>query len=66
MGEEAGVDRGQAVDVLAGIDRRDDAVGVDLVGKRELDEDAVDRIVEAEAGDQVEQLVLAGVAPASP
>ena len=61
VGEQAGVDRGEAVDVLAGIDRGDHRVGIDLVGDRQLDEDAVDVLVEAEPADQLEQLVLVGL-----
>ena len=34
---------------------------VDLVGKRQLDEDAVDGVVGVELGEESEQLVLGGV-----
>ena len=42
VGEPAGVDRGQAVDVLGRVDRRDQRVRVDLLGQRQLHEDPVD------------------------
>ena len=66
LGQEAGAGRGQAVDVLGRIDRRDHLVLVDLVGQRQLDEDPVDRVVRVQLGDQLEQLVLAGVSAPSP
>ena len=42
VGEQAGVDGREAVDVLAGIDRGDDGIGIDLIGNRQLDQDPVD------------------------
>ena len=56
--EPAGVDRVDAVDVLRGVDRLDHAVLVDVVGQRQLDEDAVDVVVGVQLGDAREQLVL--------
>ena len=49
----------EAVDILVGVDRRDDPLLVDMVGQRQLDEDAVDRIVGVELVDQIDQLLLA-------
>ena len=43
---------------LAGIERRDDRVGVELLGQRQLDEDPVDLVVLVELADQREQLLL--------
>ena len=48
----------EAVDVLGRIDRGDDSRGVDLRGKRKLDEDSVDRVVAIQPIDQIEQLRL--------
>ncbi len=52
------VERMEAVDVLDRLDRADDARLVDVVRERELDEDAVDRVVPVQLGDELEQLVL--------
>ena len=57
--QEAGVQRVEAVDVLGGIDGPDHAVLVDLVGQRELDEDAGHPLVGVEVADEGEELVLA-------
>ena len=56
--EQPGVDGMEAVDVLDRIDGADDAALVDLRGQRQLDEDAVDRVVGVQLRDEVEQLAL--------
>ncbi len=61
-GQQAGTDRAEAVDVLGRIDRRDHRIGIDMVRKRELDQDPVDPVVGSELGDQGQQLVLRSVA----
>ena len=58
IGEPAGVDRMEAVDVLVGSNAGDDTALVDLRRKRQLDEDAVDRRIGVEPVDEREQLVL--------
>ena len=66
LGEQAGADRGQPVDVLGRGDRRDDRVLVDLVGQRQLHEDPVDVVVGVERCDQLEELCGLGRRRASP
>ena len=56
--QQPGIDGMEAVDVLDRIDGADDAALVDLRGQRQLDEDAVDRVVGVQLGDEVEQLAL--------
>ena len=56
--EATGIDNVKAVDVLGRIDGRDDRLAVDMVGQRQLDEDAVDRIVGVEAFDERDDFVL--------
>ncbi len=63
MGEQAGVDGGQPVDVLRRVERRHDPVGVDVGGDRQLHEDAVDVLVPVERFDQIQQLGLRCLAP---
>ena len=53
-----GIDRVEAVDILVGVDPRGDDALVDMIGQRQLDEDAVDRPVGVERVDQREQIVL--------
>ena len=60
LGEQPGAGRGEPVDVLGGVDRRDHRVLVDLLGQRQLDQDPVDRVVAVERGDQLEQLLRSG------
>ena len=48
----------KAVDVLDRVDCAQGPLLVDLAGQRELNEDAVDRVVRVQFGDQREQLVL--------
>ena len=55
--EAAEIDGVETVNVFGGVDGFEDALGVDLFGKRELDEDAVDAIVAIEFVDEVEQIV---------
>ena len=57
-GEPAGVERVQPVDVLGRIDRRDDGERVEMRRQRQLHEDAVDRVVGVQLGDELHQLVL--------
>ncbi len=59
--EPAGIVDVEAVDVLGRVDRGDHRLLVDLRRQRQLDEDAVDRVVGVEPRDQGEQLVLADV-----
>ena len=54
--EQPGVDGMEAVDVLDRIDGADHAALVDLRRQRQLDEDAVDRVVGVQLRDEVEQL----------
>ncbi len=48
----------EAVDVLGGIDGDQDLGRVEVFGQRQLDEDAVDRRIDVEAPDQLQQLGL--------
>ena len=57
-GEAAGADRREPVHVLVRVEGVDDRGGVDLIGKRQLDEDAVDLVRGVELPNEVEQLVL--------
>jgi hypothetical protein len=52
--EAAEIDGMETVDVLGGVDGFKNAFGVDLLGKRELDEDAVDIVVAIEIFDDAE------------
>jgi hypothetical protein len=56
--QAAGADRRQAVDVLLGVERVDDRVGVDLIRHRQLNQDPVHLIGSVELLHQVEQLLL--------
>jgi len=56
--EPADVDGVEPVDVLAGVDRLDDHVGVDVLRKGQLNEDAVDRGVGIETGDDLPESIL--------
>ena len=47
----------KAVDVFCGIDRFENALGVDLRGEGKLDENAVDRVVVVEIVNEAEHLV---------
>ena len=47
----------EAVDVFCGIDSFENALGIDLRGKRKLDEDAVDVVVIVEVGDELKHVV---------
>jgi hypothetical protein len=60
MRQPAGIDRVEAVDVLVRVDRSDHlvAVAVERRRQRELDENAVDRRIVVERGDQRHQLRL--------
>ena len=59
--QPADVERMKAVDVLRRIDRIEHARGVDLVGQRQLDQDAVHRGVGVERAQPGEQVALADV-----
>ena len=68
-GDEAGrvfehelgdVFRVEAIDVLARVDLADDGFLVDVLGRRRLDEDAVDGGVGVEIADDLEQFLLGG------
>ena len=59
--QPAGADRGQAIDVLARVDPVDHRLLVEMVGKRQLDEDAVDRGIGVEPVDQRVQRLLGGI-----
>jgi hypothetical protein len=50
----AHVDGMKAVHILGGIDGVEEALGVDLGGQGQLDEDAVDLVAGVEGGDQIE------------
>ncbi len=54
------VDRVEAVDVLAEIDRAEDFLLLEVARQRRLDEDAVDFRIVVEPVDQVEQFLLGG------
>ena len=56
--EEADVERVKAVDVLQGIDPLDDGRLVDLLGQRQLHQDAVDRRIVVQSVDRGEQFGL--------
>ena len=58
LGEQARAGGAEPVDVLRRVDRRDHRVLVDLLGERQLHEDAVDGVGFIELGDELEQLVL--------
>ena len=60
-GQKTGVGGGQAVDVLGRIDCRDHRVGIDVIGRRQLDEDSVDLVIVTERLDQGDQILLAGI-----
>jgi hypothetical protein len=47
----------EAVDVFVSRDGFEDALGIDLWGKRELDKDAVDVVVIVEVGDELKHVV---------
>ena len=59
--EAADIDRMEAVDVLLGANGFDDAALVDVVGERELDEDAMDRGIGIQGCDLGEQVGLRGL-----
>jgi hypothetical protein len=59
--ELADIDEMEAVDILVGRDGLDDLAGIDVIGQRKLDQDAVDGRIGVEVGDQPEQRVLRGV-----
>ena len=52
----------QPVDVLGGVERVHDRVGVQVVRQRQLAEDAVDLVVRVQLGDQGQQVLLGDVA----
>ena len=52
--------RMKAVNILARIDGVDDALRIDMLGQRQLHQDAVDPVVGIEPGDQRQQLGFAG------
>ena len=58
-GKPPGIDRVKAVDVLGRVDRRDHLLGVDLLGQRQLHQDAVHRRIGIELADQRQQFGLA-------
>ena len=59
--EASDVVRVEAVDVLPGIDALDDALGIDVLGQRQLHEDRVHLRIGIEAVDEREKLRFAGV-----
>ena len=61
LDEAACVDGMQAIDVFGGVDGGHDAERADVVGERELDEDAVDVVAEVEGLDEVEHAAFGGV-----
>ena len=58
--QAAGIDRVEAVDILGRIDRGDDFLASICGGKRELDEDAIDRGIGVEPLDLGQQIGFAG------
>ena len=56
--QQAGVGRGQAVDVLGRVDQRDQRVLVQVPGQRELEQDAVHARVGVQRADQLREVVL--------
>src|SRR3546814_13121810 len=58
--ESPSIDRMEAVDLLVGVDPGDDRLFVDMLGKRKLDEDVIDRGVGVERIAQRAQSGLAG------
>ena len=50
----------KSVDVLARIDGVDDALRIDVLGQRQLHQNAVDPVVGIKPGDQRQQLGFAG------
>ena len=62
MHQQAGVDGGQAVDVLRRVDQRDELVLVELVGQRQLQQDAVHAVVGVQLAEQLGELVRGDVA----
>ena len=51
----------ETVDVFCGIDGFENALGIDLLGKRELDEDAVDVVVGVEITDELQHVLGGGI-----
>ena len=62
MHQQAGVRGGEPVDVLRGVDQRDELVLVELVRQRQLEQDAVHALVGVQRADQLGQLVRGHVA----
>ena len=61
LSEAAGVERMEAVDVLDGLDRADDARRVEVRRQRQLHEHTVHLLVPVQHGDAVDQVVLSNV-----
>ena len=51
----------EAVDVLCGIDGFENPLGIDLLGKRKLNEDAVDVVVGIEISDELQHVIGGGI-----
>lgn len=56
--ELSNVAGGEAVDILLGVDCLGDGILRDVLGKRKLDEDSVNRVVVVQLGDLLKQLCL--------
>ena len=63
--QQPGVDGREAVDVLGRVDQRDELVLVEVVGQRELQQDAVDALVGVQVAQQPGELVGRASAPSS-
>ena len=58
--EQPRIERMKAVHILHGVDGEHHAIGLDLLGQRQLHENAVDLLVGVELRDQLEQRILRG------